>query len=166
MVLKYTETSNVLHTMWRFRRQFPNQITPCRQTIMDNYNKYVQYGLSLNRNVGKLVDVPVQKVPWNLLIVSRTLPISVYFKTIYTRSSTKNCGVGCAPGIVVQFFCFLFYLSVPVFGFTYRKALAQFQNIWLCNKCDNSFCLNDKPWKNRFSRFHQKVAQGISRLRF
>ena len=27
-------------------------------------------------------------------------------------------------------------------------------------------CLNDKPFKNWFLRFQQKVAQGISRLRF
>ena len=52
MVLKYTETGNVLETITRFQRQFLNQRTTCRQTIMDNYNKYVQYGLSLNRDVG------------------------------------------------------------------------------------------------------------------
>ena len=45
---------NVLETITRFQRQFSNQRTPCRQTIMDNYNKYIQYGLglSLNKNVG------------------------------------------------------------------------------------------------------------------
>ena len=53
MVLKYTDTGNVLETTRRFQRQFPNQRTPCRQTIMDNYNKHVQYGLCLNRHVGK-----------------------------------------------------------------------------------------------------------------
>ena len=58
MVLKYTETGNVLGTMKRFQRQFPNERTPFRQIIMDNYNKFVQYGLNLNRNVGKLLDVP------------------------------------------------------------------------------------------------------------
>ena len=46
----YTEIGNVLETIRRFQRQFPNQWTPCRQTIMKNYNKYVHYGLSLNRN--------------------------------------------------------------------------------------------------------------------
>ena len=53
MVLRYTDTGNVLETVRRFQRQFPNQRTPCRQAMMDNYNKYVHYGLSLNRNVGK-----------------------------------------------------------------------------------------------------------------
>ena len=52
MVLKYTETGNCLETIRRFQKQFLNQRTLCRQTIMDNYNKYVQYGLSLNRYVG------------------------------------------------------------------------------------------------------------------
>ena len=42
MVLKYIETGNVLETFRRLERQFLNQRTPCRQTIMDNYNKYVQ----------------------------------------------------------------------------------------------------------------------------
>ena len=50
MVLKYTETGNVLETIRRFQSQFKNQRTSCRQTIMDSYNKFVQYGLSLNRN--------------------------------------------------------------------------------------------------------------------
>ena len=52
IVLKYTETGNALETIRRSQRQFPNQRTPCRQTIMDNYNKFVQYGLNLNWNVG------------------------------------------------------------------------------------------------------------------
>ena len=52
MVLKYTETGDVLKTIRKFQKQLPNQRTPCRQTIMGNYNKYVQYGLSLNRNAG------------------------------------------------------------------------------------------------------------------
>ena len=37
-----------------------------------------------------------------MLIVSRTLPGSVYFKTINTRlstMSTEKCGLGCAPTI-------------------------------------------------------------------
>ena len=42
MVLKYTKTGNVLETI-RFQKQFPNQRTPWRQTIMKNCNKYVQY---------------------------------------------------------------------------------------------------------------------------
>ena len=42
MVLKDIETGNVLETIIRIERQFPNQRTPCRQTIMDNYKRYVQ----------------------------------------------------------------------------------------------------------------------------
>ena len=53
MILKCPETKNVRATIRTLKRQFPNQRSPCRQTIMDNYNKFVQYGLSLNRNVGK-----------------------------------------------------------------------------------------------------------------
>ena len=61
--LKYTETGNVLETIRRFRKRFPNQRRPCRQTIMDNYDKYVQYGLSLNSRKSAIVDVPVSKLP-------------------------------------------------------------------------------------------------------
>ena len=52
MVFMYTRTGNVLEIIRRFHRHFPNQRTRCRQTNMDNYNKYVQYGLSLSRNIG------------------------------------------------------------------------------------------------------------------
>ena len=45
-------SSYVLDTIRRFQRHFPNKRTWCRQTIMDNYNKYSKNGLSLNRNVG------------------------------------------------------------------------------------------------------------------
>ena len=44
VVLKYTETGNVLETIRGFQR-FPTPWTPCRKTIMDKYNKHVQYGL-------------------------------------------------------------------------------------------------------------------------
>ena len=57
--LKFTETGYVLGTIRRFQRHFPNQRTPCRQTIVDNYNKYVKYGLSvnrLNRDVGNSLE--------------------------------------------------------------------------------------------------------------
>ena len=49
MVFKYTETGNVLETIRRFQKQFPNQMTPCRQKITDNYNRYVQYGLKFEQ---------------------------------------------------------------------------------------------------------------------
>ena len=72
MVSNYTETGDVLETIRRFHRQFPNQWTPCILTIMDNYNKYVRNG-----NSGRSYS---ETAFWNLLIVSRTLPVSVYFK--------------------------------------------------------------------------------------
>ena len=49
MVLKWTETGNVLETVRWFQRQLLNLRTSCGQMIM---NKYVQDGLSLNKNVG------------------------------------------------------------------------------------------------------------------
>ena len=73
MVLKYTETSNVLETVRRFQRQFPNQRTPCRQTKMDNYNKYVHYGLSLNRNIGNSGRPRTARTQANIDMVRRAL---------------------------------------------------------------------------------------------
>ena len=49
MVLKYTETGNVLETIGKFQRQFPSQGTPCKQTIMDNYNKYMSSMVKFGR---------------------------------------------------------------------------------------------------------------------
>ena len=72
MVLKYTETSNVLETVM-FQRQFPNQRTPCRQTKMDNYNKYVHYGLSLNRNIGNSGRPRTARTQANINMVRRAL---------------------------------------------------------------------------------------------
>ena len=72
MVLKYTETGNFLKTI-RFERQFPNLRTPCRQTIMDNYNKYVQYGISLNKNVGKSGRPRTSRTRGNVDMVRRAL---------------------------------------------------------------------------------------------
>ena len=117
--LKYTETGNVLETIGKFQRQFPSQGTPCRQTIMDNYNKYMSSMVKFGRERRQQWTFLFGNCLWNLLIVSRTLPVSVYSKTINTCSSTKkNCGLGCAPAIFVQFFCFLFHSSVWVLGFT------------------------------------------------
>ena len=133
MVLKYTETGNVLETVRRFQRQFPNQRTPYRQTMMDSYNKYVHYGLSLNRNVGNSGRPRTAKTQANIDMVKEghCKHISLtktQILTINTSSSTENCGLGCAPAIFAQFFCFLLHSSVPVLGFTYRKALEQLQN--------------------------------------
>ena len=122
--LKYTETGNVPETISRFQMQFPNQRTSCRQAIINNYNKFVQYGLSLNGNVGNSgrscweTDFNTNLSFQNIIGLLYTLkPFPHPF--IYW----KLCGMWCAPAIFVQFFCFLFHLSVPVLGFTYRKAL-------------------------------------------
>ena len=65
------------------------------------------------------------------VIVSRTLPVSVYFKTINTRPSSEKCGLVYASTIFVQFVCSIRpgHSSVPLLGFTYRKALEHFQNV-------------------------------------
>ena len=139
MILKYTETSNVLETIRRFQRQFPNRnVHYCRRSC-SNLNHtgctYCKWPLLFVCTV----SCDSETCLWNLLIVSRTLPVSVYFKTINTRSSTEKCGLGCAPTIFVLFFCFLLHSSVSVLGFTYRKALEQLQNTWLRSICDHPF---------------------------
>ena len=105
MVLKYTETGNILETIRRFQRQFSNQRTPCRQAMVDNYNKCVQYGLSLNRNVGNSGRPRTARTQANINMVRRALEahplIKAQFLNINTCSSTKNCGLGCAPAIFV-----------------------------------------------------------------
>ena len=73
MVLKYTESGNVLETIRRFQRHFSNQMTLCRQTIMDNYNKYFQYVLSLNRNVGNSGRSRTAQTQANIDMVRRAL---------------------------------------------------------------------------------------------
>ena len=127
MVLKCTETGNVLETIKRFQRQFPNQRTPSIQTIMDNYNKFVQYGLSLNRNVGNSGRSCSETAFETFCLFPEhdrfTLkPFSHPF--IYRKLWS---GMWCAPAIFVQFFCSLLYSSVPVLGFTYRKALEYYR---------------------------------------
>ena len=83
MVLKYTETSNVLETIRRFQRQFPNQRTPYRETIMDNYNKFVQYGLSLNRNVGNSGRSCSQTAFETFWLFPEHYRFTLHFKTIF-----------------------------------------------------------------------------------
>ena len=112
--------------------QFPNQRTLCRQTMMDNYNKYVQYGLSLNRNIGNSARPRTAQTQANIDMVRNALeahPLTkTHILTINIRSSTEICGLGCAPAIFAQFFCFLLHSSAQVLGFTHRKALEQLQN--------------------------------------
>ena len=99
---------------------------------MNNYNKCVQYGLSLNRKVGNSGRIRRARTQASIDMVRRALvahPLTkTQFLTINTCSSTENCGLECAPALFVHFFCFLFHSSVPVLGFTCRKALEQLQN--------------------------------------
>ena len=83
--------------------------------MMDNYNKYVQYGLSLNRNVGNSACPRTAQTQANIDMVRRALEAHSLTKTqiltINIRSSTENCGLGCAPAIFAQFSCFLLHSS-------------------------------------------------------
>ena len=110
---------------------------------MDNYNKYVTYGLSLNMYVGNSGRSRTAQTQSNIDMVRRALeahPLTkTQFLTINIRSSTENCGLGCAPAIFVQFFCFLLDWYVRVLGSTYRKALEKLQITCLCNTCDHPF---------------------------
>ena len=83
MVLKYTETGNVLETIRRFQMQFPNQRTQCRQIIINNYNKLVQYGLSLNRNVGNSGRSCSETALQTFWLFPEHYRFTVYFKTIF-----------------------------------------------------------------------------------
>ena len=53
MVLKYTDLEKLV-MVWKLSEGFKNSFESedTMQTIMDNYDKNVQYGLSLNRDVG------------------------------------------------------------------------------------------------------------------
>ena len=112
------------------------------------------------------MDIPVQKLPLKPSDCFQNITgFCIYFKTISLHSSTENCGLGCAPAIFVQFFCFLLQSSVPVLGFTYRKAQAHYRILdYVRSVIIPLFEL--LTVKSRFSRFQQKVAQCISRLHF
>ena len=103
-----------------------------RADKMDKYKKYFQYGLSLDRNAGNSGRSRTAQTQANIDMVRRALEAHSLLKTqlltIDTHSSTENCDLGCAPAIFVQFFCFLLHSSVPVLGFTYRKALEPLQD--------------------------------------
>ena len=90
---------------------------------MDNYNNDVQlYSLSLNRNVGNSGRPRTARTQAYIDMVRRALEAHLLtkaqFLNINTRSSAENCGLGCAPATLVQFFCFQLHSSVPVLGFT------------------------------------------------
>ena len=128
MVLKYTENGNVLETIRRFQlKAVSKQKRLLLPTFLFKLKPYWTYLLLLSIIIYLHGVLWFGNCFWNLLIVSRTLPVFVCFKTINTRSSTvkMKCGLGCAPTICRAVFCVLFHLSVPVLGFTYRKALEQ-----------------------------------------
>ena len=132
MVIKYTETGNVLESIRRFQRQFPNRTVYYCWRFCSNLNHtdilivIMHYCLSAR-------GLWFGNCFWNLLIVSRTLPVSVYFKTINTRSSTEKCDLGCVPTISRAVLLFS-APSVQVLGFAYLiKAMEQLRNTWLCN---------------------------------
>ena len=131
MVLKYTETSNVLETIRRFQRQFPNQRTPCRQTIqtiMDNYHKFVQYGLSLNKNLGNCGRYCSETAFETLWLFPEHYRIILWKPFSHPFIYWKLWSVmWSGPAIFVQFFCILLHSSVLVLGFTYRKALEHYR---------------------------------------
>ena len=75
-----------------WRRQFPNRnVQDCRRSCSifnhtgHTYCKLLSFIVCLH---GVLFFGN-----WNLLIISRTLPVSVYFKTMYTCSSTEKINV-------------------------------------------------------------------------
>ena len=140
LFLKYTETGNVLETIRRFRKQFPNQRTPYGQTIMDNYNKCVQYGLSVKSWKSAVVDVSVSKLPLKPDCFQNITGFCILLNHFSIHSPTENSCLGCAPAIFVQFCCFLpLHSSILFLGFTYCKALEHLRNTWLCNTCDHPF---------------------------
>ena len=50
MVVKYSETRSQAETIRQFILQFPNARVPIRHTITRNYQKYLEFGKSGNRN--------------------------------------------------------------------------------------------------------------------
>ena len=140
MVLKYAETGNVLEALRRFQKLFPNQRTPCRQTVMDKYKKkkkIVQYGLSLNRNVGSSVcfcSVTAFETFW---LFPEHYLFTVYFKIIFPPIHLLKT-VMCPSHLRT-----LLLLSAPIVcsssWFHLSSCTRALQNTWLCNTCNHSF---------------------------
>ena len=66
-------------------------------------SKYVQYDLSLNSNVGNSGRPRTARFQANTDMVRRALEAhhltETQFLTMNTKSSIKNCDLGCAPAI-------------------------------------------------------------------
>ena len=113
--------------MRRLQRQFPNRNVHYCQRCCSNlnhtghtYHAYCNY-CSLSYCLSARV-LWFGNCLWNPLIVSRTLPVSVYLGGQFIF---RKCGLECAPTIFVQFFYFLLHSFAPLFSFTYRKTLEQ-----------------------------------------
>ena len=105
MVLKYTETGKVLKNNQKVlkavsehERQLPTFLFKL---------PYWTYLLSMS------IFFWFWNCLWKLLIVSRTLAVSVYFKTINTCSSEEKCGLKCVPSS----YSFSAFYSICLFHF-------------------------------------------------
>ena len=116
-----------------------------------------------------IVDVPVRKLPFKSSDCFQNITgFTVYIETIFPPIhllKTVVWDVVCTSHLrTVLLLSAPFVCSSSWFHLSYStRAL---QNIWLCNTCNHSFVYKVINRKNRFSRFHQKVAQDISGLRF
>ena len=93
---------------------------------------------------------------WKLLIVSRILPVSLYFKIINILSFAENYSLGYTLAVFVQFFCFLLHSNPDWSG------ISSFGD-------ETIFPINGHLFVYTYvkcSCFQQKVAQGFWRLRF
>ena len=143
--VKYTKTRNVLETITRFQKQFPNSFHNCRHFCSNvNYTGRTY----CNTNCPLLFVCTVSSDSVTVFEIIWLFP--EHYQFLYTLKTIKHpfifrkkCGLECAPTNFVNqlctFFCFLLHSSVPLPGFTYRKALEQLQNTWLCNTCDHPF---------------------------
>ena len=140
MVLKYTETGNVLETIRRFQRRLPNRnVHYCRfcSNLDNTGHTYCNCPLLFVCMVSTDSETAFETF-WLFPEHHRFL-YSLNFETLNPCSSSEKCGLDCVTIIFVQFFYFLLHSSVSFLGFTYHKALQQFQNAWLCNTCDHPF---------------------------
>ena len=105
------------------------------------------------------MDVPVRKLPFKPSDCFQNITGLLYTLKPFSHPFIywKLCGMWCAPAIFVQLFCFLLHSSVPVLGFSYRKALELYRILDHVTRVTIPLLINRV---NRFSRFPQKVAQG------
>ena len=73
MVVNYCETWSQAETLRLFAIQFPNTRLPDRQSVDYDYNKYVAFGVSINRNVGHSGRTRSARSPANVALVRQAL---------------------------------------------------------------------------------------------